>query len=144
MIVADTGALYALVDRAEPAHEQVTAFLTDDTEGLVTTPLVLAELDHLLGVRLGESIRGRVMRRLAAGAVDLSRFDAIAFTRAVRVADEYADMRLGLTDASLMVAAAQLRTTRLLTLDHKHFRALRPLDRTGEAYTLLPADNPGH
>jgi uncharacterized protein len=37
------------------------------------------------------------------------------------------------------VAAAQHRTTRILTLDHKHFRALRPLSGE-EAFTLLPAD----
>jgi predicted nucleic acid-binding protein len=55
------------------------------------------------------------------------------------VADRYADMRLGLTDASLMVAAARHGTTRVLTVDHKHFRALRPL-RGGDVYTLLPAD----
>lgn len=139
MIVMDTGVLYAVVDRAEPAHELITAFLTTNTENLLTTPLVLAELDHLLSTRLGEAVRGRVMLRLAAGGVSLSPFDGEAFTQAAQVADRYADMRLGLTDASLMVAAARHGTTRVLTVDHKHFRALRPL-RGGDAYTLLPAD----
>lgn len=140
MIVVDTGALYAVVDSAEPAHETFTEFLAASTEGLVTTPLVLAELDHLLATRLGEKVRSQAMLRLAAGAVSLSPLDAAAFARAAHVADQYADMRVGLTDASLMVAAAQRRTTRLLTLDHQHFRALRPLDGGGDAYTLLPAD----
>jgi hypothetical protein len=36
------------------------------------------------------------------------------------------------------VLAADPKTTRLLTLDERHFRALRPL--WGEAFTLLPAD----
>ncbi|HET8660649.1 MAG TPA: PIN domain-containing protein [Micromonosporaceae bacterium] len=139
MIVMDTGVLYAVVDRAEPAHRQVTTFLATNTEGLLTTPLVLAELDHLLATRLGEAVRSRVMMRLAADGVILSPFDADAFTMAAQVADEYADIRLGLTDASLMVAAARHGTTRILTVDHKHFRALRPL-RGGPAFTLLPAD----
>lgn len=139
MIVMDTGALYAVVDRAEPAHKEITTFLAANTEGLLTTPLVLAELDHLLTTRLGEAVRSRVMLRLASGEVSLSPFDADAFALAAQVADEHADMRLGLTDASLMVAAARHSTTRILTVDHKHFRALRPL-RGGKAYTLLPAD----
>jgi predicted nucleic acid-binding protein len=139
MIVMDTGVLYAVVDRAEPAHGQITTFLAANSEGLLTTPLVLAELDHLLATRLGEAVRSRVMRRLSAGGLGLSPFDAEAFTQAAQVADQHADMRLGLTDASLMVAAAQHGTTRILTVDDKHFRALRPL-RGGDAYTLLPAD----
>lgn len=140
MIVVDSGALYALVDSAEPTHQQFTTYLATTTEGLITTPLVLAELDHLLATRLGESVRSRVMTRLAAGAVGLSPFDAPAFAEAAKVAERHADMRLGLTDASLMVAAARHRTTRMLTVDHKHFRAVRPLGNGGEAYTLLPAD----
>jgi hypothetical protein len=55
------------------------------------------------------------------------------------MADQHVDMRLGLTAASLMVAAAAHRTTRVLTVDHRRFRALRPLSG-GDAYTLLPAD----
>ncbi|HEX9342367.1 MAG TPA: PIN domain-containing protein [Actinomycetota bacterium] len=140
MIVVDTGALYAVFDRAEPRHERFATFLTRCTEGLVTTPLVLAELDHLLGTRLGEAVRSRVMLRLSAGAITLSPFDSPAFARAAQVADQHSDMRLGLTDASLMVAAARHHTTRLLTADHKHFRAVRPLDGGDDAYTLLPAD----
>jgi len=46
-------------------------------------------------------------------------------------------MQLGLTDASIVVQAARHKTTRILSLDHKHFGAVRPL--TGEAsFTLLP------
>jgi uncharacterized protein len=49
-------------------------------------------------------------------------------------------MQLGLTDASIVVRAARHKTTRILSLDHKHFAAVRPL--TGEAgFTLLPRDH---
>ena len=52
--------------------------------------------------------------------------------------DRYQEMRIGLTDASLVVLAARYATTRLLTLDERHFRAIRPL--RGDAFTILPAD----
>jgi uncharacterized protein len=56
------------------------------------------------------------------------------------VAVKYRDMQLGLTDASLVVQAARHKTTKILSLDHKHFGAVRPL--TGEAsFTLLPRDD---
>lgn len=44
-----------------------------------------------------------------------------------------------MADASVAVIAARSRTTRLLTLDERHFRCMRPL--WGEAFTLLPADD---
>jgi predicted nucleic acid-binding protein len=51
----------------------------------------------------------------------------------------YVDQRLGLADASVVMIAGRYRTTALLTLDERHFRAVRPL--WGEAFTLLPTDN---
>jgi uncharacterized protein len=36
--------------------------------------------------------------------------------------------------------AAAAKTTRVVTLDERHFRSVRPL--WGEVFTLLPADNP--
>jgi predicted nucleic acid-binding protein len=48
------------------------------------------------------------------------------------------ELRLGLADASVVVIAGASRTTRILTLDERHFRAVRPL--WGKAVTLLPAD----
>ena len=43
-----------------------------------------------------------------------------------------------IADGSLIVLAAKYQTTRLLTLDERHFRAIRPLHAV--AFTLLPAD----
>ncbi len=48
-------------------------------------------------------------------------------------------MKIGVADASIVVLAARYRTTRLLTFDERHFRAIKPLH--GEAFTLLPADS---
>lgn len=55
-----------------------------------------------------------------------------------RVAERYRDLELRLADASLVVLAQRFGTRRLLTLDERHFRAIRPLQ--GGSFTLLPAD----
>ena len=47
-------------------------------------------------------------------------------------------MSIGIADASIVVLAARFETTRLLTLDERRFRAIRPLH--AEAFALLPAD----
>jgi predicted nucleic acid-binding protein len=54
------------------------------------------------------------------------------------VLTKYRDMRIGLANASLVVLAERYSTTRILTLDERHFRAIKPLH--ADAFTLLPAD----
>lgn len=78
------------------------------------------------------------MEDVANGAYELAEFTADDVLTAMALIDRYADLELGLTDASVAVLAARHRTTRLLTLDESDFRPLRPL--YGTAFTLLPFD----
>ena len=56
-----------------------------------------------------------------------------------RIARQYLDPGVSLTDASVVALAARLGTTSIAPFDERHFRAMQPL--TGEsAFTLLPAD----
>ena len=57
---------------------------------------------------------------------------------ALDVLDRYPDLDLGLADASLVVLAERFGTRDVLTLDERHFRALR--DGRGRSFRLLPAD----
>lgn len=51
--------------------------------------------------------------------------------------NRYADMDIGIADASVAVVAGRYRTVDLLSVD-QHFRAIGPL--WGEAFRLLPLD----
>jgi hypothetical protein len=53
-----------------------------------------------------------------------------------RLSGKYADLRLGLADASLVVLARKWRTRAVASLDERHFRAVQPLD--GGAFELYP------
>ena len=53
-----------------------------------------------------------------------------------RVVGRCRDLGFGLADASLAVLAQRYRTRTILTLDRKHFSAMRPLD--GGTFTIVP------
>ena len=55
------------------------------------------------------------------------------------IAQRWSDIGLGLTDASLVALADRYETLDVATYDHRHFRAVRSLDR-GEPFRLLPTD----
>ncbi len=138
MIVVDTSVILAYMNSADDHHAEVSRWLGGEPDELVTTPLVIAEADHLVATRGGPSAASALRADLTAGAYLVDWWPS-AVTAAVRVAERYADNRLGLTDASLVVLAERVATTDIATLDERHFGAVRPL-AGGDAFRLLPQD----
>lgn len=65
--------------------------------------------------------------------------DATDIRAARSLIDRYHDQNIGLADASIAVLAHAYRTTRVLTLDHRHFEVLRTV--AGRRLTLVPGRN---
>lgn len=77
-----------------------------------------------------------LLSEVAEGAYQLEKFDAEDIRQATRLIDRYKELGIGLADASIVVLAGRRSTTRILTLDERHFRVIRPL--RGRAFRLLP------
>jgi uncharacterized protein len=140
VIVLDTSGLLAALDVASKQHRAARSAIEGSGYPLLLSPFVLAELDYLVATRIGPRAMSPVLADVADGAYELVAFGPEDVSSAREVMERYADLKIGLTDASLVVIAARHRTSTLLTLDERHFRAVRPL--VGEAFTLLPADSP--
>ena len=123
MIVVDTSAILAYMNAADSHHEEVSAWLAGETDELVTTPLIVAEADHLVSARGGPGAASALRADLAAGAY-LVEWWAEATATTVEVAERYADSDLGLADASLVALAERVGTTSIATFDERHFRAV--------------------
>jgi predicted nucleic acid-binding protein len=106
----------------------------------VVSPFVVAECDDMLATRLGTAAAREFLEEVAGEAYQLVDFDAGDVASANGVIDRYADLNVGIADASLVVIAARLQTTEILTFDERHFRAVAPL-WGGAAFTLLPHDS---
>ena len=138
MIVLDASFAYALLDADDAGHAEAAAWYRASSERIATTPLILAEVDHLALNRGGPAGATAFRREATSGAYEVHWWSG-ALVGAVAVAEQYRDLRISLADASLVALAAELRTTTIATFDERHFRAVRPL--TGEpAFTLLPSD----
>ena len=137
MIIADTSGLLAFFNSREPAHEHVASVVISETEAVVVSPFVIAELDYLVGTRLGVEAELAVGRELTSGAYVLPSIGAAELAECFDVVERYRDQEVGVADASLVVLAARYETQRILTLDRRHFEVLRPLG--GGNFTLLPA-----
>lgn len=138
MIVVDTSAILAYMNSADAHHAEVSAWLEDEKEDLVTTPLIVAEADHLVGARGGRAAVSALRADLAGGGYLIDWWPG-AIGTAVRVAERYADTGVDLADGSLVALAERQETIRIATLDERHFRVVAPL-AGARAFRLLPRD----
>lgn len=136
MIIADTSGLLALFNAAEPSHAKVRRTVMSQTDRLVVSPFVIAELDYLVTKRLGMDAALTVLSELAGGAYELAAIDASELEQTAGIIAKYRDQDIGVTDASLVLLANLAGTRRILTLDRRHFDVLRPM--SGGRFTLLP------
>lgn len=138
MIVLDASALLAALDESEPAHSLVLGVLENEQPPLLLSPVILTELDYFLLRNLGLTHELAFLQEVVDGTYDLVPFGADDVARASVVIERFADLCVGLADASIVILAERYGTNRVLSLDERHFRALRTLD--GRPFTLLPAD----
>ena len=138
MIVLDTGGLYAALDANEALHGRAVAALVAATAPRVLSPFVLAELDYLIASRVGHQAQMALIDEVARGAYQLELFSSEDVGHAKRIMERYADLRIGLADASVVVLANRHRTLELLCTDERHFRALRGTG--GKPFRLRPFD----
>jgi predicted nucleic acid-binding protein len=144
VVVADTSGLLAALDDDHPAQRRAADVL-QQAGTVVISPVLLGELDHVARRVLGRAAASAAIddiRRWArAGRAVVAPIDADALDMAQSVRAQYADLDLDLADAINVAVAADYRTNAILTLDHRDFRAVRPLTRH-EAFLLLPGDLP--
>jgi uncharacterized protein len=138
VIVLDTGGLYAALDANEALHGRAVAALVASAAPRVLSPFVLAELGYLIGSRVGHQAQLALIDEVTRGAYQLEPFSAEDLAHARRIMERYADQRIGLADASVVVLASRHRTLDLLCTDERHFRVLRGTG--GKAFRLLPFD----
>lgn len=138
MIVLDSGALFAALVESEVHHEACRDAVVDEAPPLLLSPFALCELDYLIATSVGVDVELDLLDEVTRGSYQLEPFSERDVSAARRLIAQYRDLGLGLADASIVVLAERHGTDRILTLDERHFRAVRT--SAGAAFRLLPAD----
>lgn len=125
-LILDTGPLLAAIDAADPDHQACAGLLTEASEDLVVPALVLAELDYWCGRRLGPRAWLTFLDDVIAGAFRVESPSRADLARCRELQHEYADLDLGVVDASVIALAERSGEPKVATLDHRHFGVVRP------------------
>jgi predicted nucleic acid-binding protein len=139
VILLDTSGLLAALDGSQDHHRRAAQVLLEADGPFLLSPFVLAELDYLLTTRVGVAAELALLDEVSRGAYRLEPFPQEDVDVARDIVSRYDTLGIGLADASLVVLAARYELLDVLTLDERHFRALR--DLRGRPFRLLPADH---
>ena len=138
MILLDTSGLLSAIDRSQRHHEAARRALEAAAPPWILSPFVLAELDYLLATRVGQAAERALLAEVGRDVYRLETFGAEDIRSAERLIGKHADLEIGLADASIVVLASRYGVRDVLTLDERHFRALR--GPGGRPFRILPAD----
>jgi predicted nucleic acid-binding protein len=86
-----------------------------------------------------QALQAALLDEIARDPYQLEPFDPADIARAKEVVDRFADLAIGLADASIVVLAERHNVNAVLSLDERHFRAMR-IDRR-KRFKVLPFDH---
>ena len=135
-LLVDAGPLYAYIDADDAHHDECLALLTSHPGPLAVPVLVIAEVAHLVGTRLGAEPEVRFVGDLASRAFVTVPVEEDDWLRIAELVSQYRDLPLGTVDASIIAAAERLGVAMIATTDRRHFSVVRPAHI--DAFELLP------
>ena len=139
MILFDTGPIVAAAfttEHHDRACSDLFAGLRLARRRLILPATVAAEAGYLLDQLGGPQHESWFLAGVAEGGFELVDLTYSDYARMGELVEQYADMHLGTTDASVIALAERLNITEIATLDRRHFTAVRPSHTA--AFSLLP------
>lgn len=126
IVVADTGALYALVDRSDAWHERVRSWWVATSRRVLIPTSVLPELCYLLQQRVGSHAELAFVRAVRQREFLLTDVEDRDLPRVEHLLLQYRSLPLGYVDASVVAVAERLKAAEILTTDRRHFPLVAP------------------
>jgi predicted nucleic acid-binding protein len=125
VIILDTSGIIAALFPDQNRHEECAQALLTAEPPRILSPFVLAEVDYLIAKFADMQTELSFLEDVERGAYELASFTHHDLAAARKIIAKYASLRLGVADASIVVLANRYDTTSVLTLDTRHFRAIR-------------------
>lgn len=136
MILVDTGVLLAAADRDDHDHGPCSALLRQQRNDLRIPAPVIPETAWQIEHSLGSAAEARFLRLITSTQLPVVDMTLADYERCVELIETYADLRLGLVDASIVALAERLAITTIATLNTRDFHVVRPSHT--DTFVLLP------
>ena len=123
--IVDASVMIAAVDMGDERSEACSEALARPDLRLVIPAMCVAEAAYLVERNLGSGFEEQFLRGLEG--FDIRAPEPEDWPRIADLVRQYSDFPLGGTDASVVALAERVKAKIILTLDRRHFSAIRPL-----------------
>ncbi len=123
-VIADTGAIIALLDEDDKHHAAVVEVA--QSFDLLVPVTVLPEVDYLVTKYLGEAVVRSFLEAMTEGEFIYLPIEIEEICRTTEIMARYSDIPIGFVDTSLVALAESHNIHRIVTLDRRHFNIIRP------------------
>jgi predicted nucleic acid-binding protein len=126
IVIVDTGVLLAAADADDADHEPCAELLREHRGQLWVPAPVVPECSWQVEHHLGPKAEARFLRLIITGELKVVDLTVADYTRCIELIETYADLGLGLVDASVITVAENLAATTVATLNRRDFTVVRP------------------
>jgi len=128
MILVDTGALYALIDRNDVNHAGAKEFYQEviGKEAFCISLSILTETWLLIDARLGTYFANTFWMSVSQGVFEILEIDRYDLGIALEIEKRYQDSGFGFIDSSSFALCEKHKIQKVFTYDRKHFGIYRP------------------
>jgi len=133
--IGDTSFVVSVAIESDHYHKACLTVYREEREIYLLQP-ALAEIAYLLRRERGNEMVARFLAGLRTSKYKVLSLEEADIDRIAELLRQYADSCIDLVDASVIAVAERLEITRILTLDQRDFRIVRP--RHSQYFELLP------
>ncbi len=113
--IVDAGPFIALFDKSDSYHPAALRFFEKYRGSLLSNIAVITETCHLLGFHHEAKIS--FLEWIKRGAVTVAEVEAQDFERVTQLMNQYADLPIDFTDASLVALCERLHIKKVISID---------------------------
>ncbi|KAA3658460.1 MAG: PIN domain-containing protein [Chloroflexi bacterium] len=123
--LVDTGFLLAVVSVNDRGHHACSQTLEIEQDPIVPAA-IFTELAYMVIRDMGHAAFIRLMRSIFDGEMRLVFSSIEDLQRATDIMEQYVDSKIDFVDCVIVAMAERLNISRILTVDQRGFRILRP------------------
>ena len=135
-VIADTGAVYALMDEDDSWHSEVKRVFVEEKLELIFPSTIIPEICYLANKYLSLKAEIKFLKSVIGGEIKVEDVNIKDFRTALNYMEKYEDINIGFVDASIIAVAERLGIFNLFTTDRRHFSQIKTYK--GKPFALLP------
>lgn len=135
-VIADTGAIYALLDENDKWHKSCKESFFELNLELILPATTIPEICYLVNKYLGQKVENTFIKSITEGEIQVEDLKIDDYHIALYYLKKYSDLNIGFVDSTIISIAKRLEIYDLFTIDRRHFSQIKT--KEGKAFNLIP------